>query len=112
MQIEAAQLRSRNVSPELIERVQSMMREEFRARRPELIELYARIYTRYFSEAELREIIAFYRSATGRKVVALTPQMMKDIVPLATEWGKQISERVIERLRQTPPEGQEGKNSL
>lgn len=37
---------------------------------PELVDLY----TRNFTEAELRELIAFYQTPTGKKLVALSPR--------------------------------------
>ena len=35
-----------------------------------------RVYAQAFTEAELREITAFYRTETGRKAVLLTPRLM------------------------------------
>lgn len=37
-----------------------------------LADLYAPVYAEHFSEAEIREIIAFYRSPVGRKMIELT----------------------------------------
>ncbi len=34
----------------------------------------AKLYTRNFTEVELRDLIAFYQTPTGRKLVALLPQ--------------------------------------
>jgi hypothetical protein len=38
-------------------------------------EIAARIYTQYFDEAELRELLAFQRSAVARKVARLAPEL-------------------------------------
>lgn len=35
------------------------------------------IYTETFTETELREIIAFYKTATGQKALALMPELMQ-----------------------------------
>jgi hypothetical protein len=57
----------------------------FRARFAERIDLgallesvYVPLYDRYFAETELREIVAFYRTPTGRKMIAVLPSLMQD----------------------------------
>src|SRR5262249_4926596 len=37
---------------------------------------YARIYADAFSEAELRQMIAFYRTPTGQKAIKMIPELM------------------------------------
>jgi hypothetical protein len=41
-------------------------------------EITAEVYTRHFDEAELRELLAFQRSAVGRKVRRLVPTIALD----------------------------------
>jgi hypothetical protein len=36
------------------------------------------IYDKYFTESELRDIIAFYKSSTGKKAISLMPQIFND----------------------------------
>jgi hypothetical protein len=36
------------------------------------------IYDKYFTESELRDIIGFYKSETGKKAIRLTPQIASD----------------------------------
>jgi hypothetical protein len=38
------------------------------------------IYARYFSAAELREMVAFYKSPTGVKALHVMPQVMSDVM--------------------------------
>ncbi|MFZ4555039.1 MAG: DUF2059 domain-containing protein [Pseudanabaena sp.] len=46
---------------------------------PQLIEeISYPIYDKYFTEIELSEIIGFYKSATGKKAIALMPQIIND----------------------------------
>jgi hypothetical protein len=37
---------------------------------------YARIYAEAFSEEELRQMIAFYRTPTGQKAISMIPELM------------------------------------
>lgn len=59
----------------------------------EMREAYIRMYSKYFSEKELADLIAFYDSPTGRKTMDVLPQMMQEsmqagvqhLSPLLTE---------------------------
>ena len=44
----------------------------------ELHESYVHIYSKYFSEAELADLITFYSSPTGRKSIEVLPQLMQE----------------------------------
>jgi len=48
---------------------------------------YAMIYARQFTEAELREMTAFYRTPTGRKAALATPQLMQQ--------GAELGQRAV-----------------
>ncbi len=40
--------------------------------------IYVPLYDRYFAETELREIVAFYRTPAGLKMIAVLPSLMHD----------------------------------
>jgi hypothetical protein len=40
--------------------------------------VYVPLYDRSFAETELREIVAFYRTPAGRKMIAVLPSLMQD----------------------------------
>lgn len=44
----------------------------------EVIAQLVPIYDRYFTEEELKGLVTFYRSALGRKLLMVTPQIMQD----------------------------------
>lgn len=68
-----------------------------------LLPEYVRIYREAFTEAELRELIAFYKSPVGRKTVELMPRLMqegaeigqKQIEPHLPELERRIRERLM-----------------
>lgn len=43
------------------------------------------IYDKYFTESELRDILGFYKSATGKKAIAILPQVVGDSMSRANE---------------------------
>jgi hypothetical protein len=72
---------------------------------PELVD----VYTSTFSEAELRDMIAFYRTPTGRKVVRLLPEVTaraqqvaeRRVAAHVDELQQMIQQRAVE-LQRTP----------
>jgi hypothetical protein len=74
---------------------------EVRKRLPELGDLMAEEYARYFTAEELGQIVAFYKSDIGQKLIALQPKMMQDAVQLGRDWGGKVA---IEVLRKVEPE--------
>jgi hypothetical protein len=43
------------------------------------------IYDKYFTDAELRDIIGFYKSATGKKAISMMPQLFSDSISRTNE---------------------------
>jgi hypothetical protein len=75
------------------------IRPEFEKRRGEIVELVARVYASRFTEAELKEILTFYRSNVGKKFVNELPGVLDDSFRRTQEWAGKISEEVVSRMR-------------
>jgi len=66
------------------------------------------MYDKNFTESELREFIAFYRSATGQKVITLMPTMMMESMkgfseklgPKLTEFIKKATDEEFAAMKQ------------
>lgn len=75
------------------------IRPEFDKRRDEILDIASRVYASRFSEAEMKEILAFQRSTTGKKYVTSLPAIVRESNERTREWGAKLSEQVVERLR-------------
>lgn len=73
---------------------------EVRTRRGEMIERSARAMGVLFTEAELKELTTFFASASGRKYVALQPQLLNEVFTAMEPWMQQTSEFFINRFRE------------
>jgi uncharacterized protein len=71
--------------------------EEITNSTDDLLKLQAKIYAEHFSEDELRQLAAFYRSDLGKKYISELPVIMKETVPLGVQWGQMIAPRAINR---------------
>jgi hypothetical protein len=92
----------------------AILSEEFmrsiRARYPQLKEAAAVEYAKSFTEAELRDLIAFYSSGTGSKALKVLPELQKRIAATGQEVGRaagaEAGRRAFDRaLREMLPAG-------
>lgn len=63
-----------------------------------LIEALVPIYAKHFTHAEVRELIAFYETPVGRKLVAEQPAIFQESYAIGGEWGRQVAMRVMTKL--------------
>jgi uncharacterized protein len=79
--------------------VAAELESEYAPRVDELIDASAKIYASHFTEAELKQILAFYQTPVGRKVIEEEPKALDESVANAGNWGDHLSEEVIARMR-------------
>jgi uncharacterized protein len=80
--------------------VAASLEQQYAPRVSELVDASARIYASHFTEAELKQILAFYQSPLGRKVIAEEPKALDESMADAGTWGDKFSEEVIDKMRQ------------
>lgn len=64
-----------------------------------LINIAARIYAKRLNEAELKDIVTFFRSPAGKRYVETQPQILDDMVGAMQDWTQEVSEYVMVRTR-------------
>ncbi|HYP50839.1 MAG TPA: DUF2059 domain-containing protein, partial [Pyrinomonadaceae bacterium] len=82
---------------------------------PQMVEdISYSLYDKYFTENELRDLIAFYKSPTGQKTISVMPSLMTDVMtdvqkvflPKMQEFIKQTTEAELAELKkQKKPRG-------
>jgi hypothetical protein len=87
-----------NLSKELNE-VSAQLRTEYSAKTDELLSEVAKAYATRFSEQELKEIVAFYKTALGKKMLVAEPQAIEQGFARAKDWAGAFSSQVIVRMR-------------
>jgi Uncharacterized protein conserved in bacteria (DUF2059) len=65
----------------------------------EALELIVPRYAERFSVAELKEVIALYKSPTGAKFIGAQPQIMQQSIAIGQAWGRRIGEEIQGELR-------------
>jgi hypothetical protein len=75
------------------------LRAEYAPRSAEMINDVAKLYASRFTEQELKDALAFYKSPLGRKLVAEEPNVLDQSMKNAQTWADQLSQEVIGRIR-------------
>jgi hypothetical protein len=75
------------------------LRKEYETKSGEVVDEVAKVYAAHFTEQELKDIIAFYKTPAGKKLVADEPRVLEDGMKAAQNWATQFSDVVIERFR-------------
>jgi uncharacterized protein len=79
--------------------VAASLRAEYAARIGEVVNETARLYAVRFSEQELKDALAFYKSPLGRKLVAEEPGLAEQSMKWAGAWADKLSEEIVGRMR-------------
>jgi hypothetical protein len=87
--------------PTVPERVWPEVRAEFvkSFTRESIIKGYVPIYSNHFNAKEVRQLIAFYSSPVGKKLVSEMPHIETEAFLMGVERGREIGERLREILK-------------
>jgi uncharacterized protein len=79
--------------------ISAQMRADLAPRFDELTAEVARLYAIHFTEAELKDLLAFYKTPLGTKLIAEQPKIGEESLKFAQDWANQLSEQVIAKMR-------------
>jgi hypothetical protein len=65
----------------------------------DLISLIVPIYDKHLSHGEVKDLIAFYGTPTGRKLVRVLPQITQESMGAGQRWGMKLGQQVVEELK-------------
>jgi hypothetical protein len=90
------------ISPEKQEEFESFLYDEVKIMTDNLINVHmVKIYDKYFSDEEIKDLIKFYKSPTGQKMINTMPDIQKDIMTIMMnkhipEFQEKIQEKMEE----------------
>ena len=79
--------------------VATQLRNEFAPRRSELMGEAARLYATRFTEQEIKDMTAFYKSSLGKKMLVTEPQVLDEAFNFVQQWAPRVGEEVMNRFR-------------
>ncbi|MGH6769931.1 MAG: DUF2059 domain-containing protein [Xanthobacteraceae bacterium] len=75
------------------------LRKEYAKRSADLLTGFAKTYASHFTEAELKQVLAFYKTPAGKKVIAEEPRIFDDSMKQLKAWQDKFSQEMIARFR-------------
>ncbi len=80
--------------------ISAQLRTELQPRFSELNDEVARLYATNFSEQELKEILTFYKTPSGKKTFDLSnPRVVDGSMKFAQDWANKLSDQVVAKMR-------------
>jgi hypothetical protein len=94
-----AVLQSNFVWAKDINEIAAGIARDYAPRVDELVDATARYYAGHFSEAELKNILTFYQSPLGQKMLIEEPKAVDESLAFAGQWGDNLSVDVLNKIR-------------
>jgi hypothetical protein len=64
----------------------------------EILELSVPAYEKHLTHEEIKQLIAFYESPVGKKLIQVQPQIVQDSMIAGQKWGQDLGRKVMQRL--------------
>lgn len=79
--------------------IAAKLRSDLAPRFDELTNELARIYAAHFTEAELKELLAFYKTPVGAKLITEQPRIGEEGIKFAQDWANSLTDQVTVKMR-------------
>ena len=80
--------------------IATKMRSDLAPRFSELVNEVARNYAVNFTESELKDVLAFYKSPAGKKLISGQPKVVDASLKFAQTWANTLTDQVIAKMRE------------
>jgi hypothetical protein len=79
--------------------IATQLRNDLQPRFTELTDEVARLYATNFTDQELKDILTFYKTASGKKLLNEQPKLVDSSMKFAQEWANKLSDQVVVKMR-------------
>lgn len=66
----------------------------------EMVNMVIPIYQKYLTEEDVKVMNRFYDSETGKKLIRVQPNIMRESMLLGQQWGQNIAQRVLTKYKE------------
>jgi len=80
--------------------IATKLRSDLAPRFDELVNEVARNYATLLTEQELKDVLAFYKSPAGQKLITEQPKVVEASMKFAQTWANGLSDQVIATMRE------------
>jgi hypothetical protein len=79
--------------------IAAQLRTDLQPRFSELTDEVSRLYATSFSDQELKEILTFYKTQSGQKLLTEQSKIVDSSMKFAQDWANKLSDQVIVKMR-------------
>jgi uncharacterized protein len=98
-QIENAFVQLKPEHSDVIKEVFKLATSKFTERKQEAFDQVAIVFAEGFTASELREIVAFYKTPIGVKLIKAQPEIAQKTLAIGQAWGRRIGQDVEQEVR-------------
>jgi hypothetical protein len=80
--------------------IAAKLRSDLAPRFEEVANDVARNYATNFTEQELKDVLAFYKSPAGKKLISEQPKVVDASLKFAQTWANSLSDEVVGKMRE------------
>ncbi len=82
-----------------LDAVAAKLKEQYAKRRSEPLDEMAKLYASRFTEKELKEALAFYKTPLGKKIIVEEPAVLEQSVTTVHAWANKLSDEILIKFR-------------
>ncbi|MBN9048143.1 MAG: DUF2059 domain-containing protein [Rhizobiales bacterium] len=100
--IETVKLRILQTNPNLqrdLDAVAKDLKAQTEPRFNEIHDQLAKIYAQHFNEQELKDILVFYKSPLGKKLIEEEPKFTDQSMTFVQEWADKLAAEMVDKFR-------------
>ena len=79
--------------------ISAQLRTDLQPRFTELTDEVARLYATNFTDLELKEILTFYKTPSGKKLLNEQSKIVDSSMKFAQDWANKLSDQVVVKMR-------------
>jgi hypothetical protein len=65
----------------------------------DMINLIMPVYEKFYSEEDIDNMIIFYNTPTGKKMIQVLPYLTQESMRVGQQWGMKIAEDIMKKLK-------------
>ena len=66
----------------------------------QIFEIVVPAYDKFLTADEIKQLLQFYESPIGRKLLDAQPKIMAESMPRIMQWSQEISRRVMQKMKE------------
>jgi hypothetical protein len=82
-----------------LDEVALVIAKDLGGRESEVADQMAKIYGNFFTEQELKDLVTFYKTPLGKKLLTEEPHAIASSMGFMNQWAQQTAEKVAEEFR-------------